>query len=199
MDKVGGGCSGASDPPCRGSQILRRLTTSWQWAPTAAPAPCGPSGDPESSAGFSWSSCLMVVLSTVLSQGERKQSISGGLFKSCVSSCRGGVGDTVEWPLCCYTQRRGSVALVPGSRHCGRGGLPAVSGLMATSFSWAPFALAPGGKCQEMGWKFASTAQLCAVNPGHRGSRFCVPRLHPPLGERMIWKSPQCVCTSTEQ
>lgn len=90
MDKVGGGCSGASEPPCRGGQILQRLTTSWQWAPTAAPAPCGPSGDPESSAGFSWSSCLMVVLSTVLSQGERKQSISEGLFKSCVSSCRGG-------------------------------------------------------------------------------------------------------------
>lgn len=30
MDKVGGGCSGASEPPCRGGQILRRLTTSWQ-------------------------------------------------------------------------------------------------------------------------------------------------------------------------
>lgn len=190
MGEVGGGARRRQNPACRGRvaggcQVLRRLSPlpgggALGSRPNALRSVRGPGVLCWFFLGFLRDGRSQ----HVFVPGGRKQSLSEGPFKSCVSSCReGGWGDTRKG-------RSAALLLHPapgrggfgaGSWRCGRGGrggLPVVLGPIATSFSWVPFALAPGGKCQGMGWKFASAARFRAVHPGDHGDGFCVPRLH---------------------
>lgn len=76
-----------------------------------------------------------------------------------------------QWPHSSSTQFQAGMWLwwqadsTAAAVAMGQSLLPAVSGLMAIKFLQVPFALVPGGKGQEMSWKFVSVARFCAVSP----------------------------------
>lgn len=141
MGEVGGGARRRQNPACRGRvaggrQVLRRLSPlpgggALGSRPNALRSVRGPGVLCWFFLGFLRDGRSQ----HVFVPGGRKQSLSEGPFKSCVSSCREGGRGTrgrAARPLCSYTQRRGRAALEPAH------GAVAAGAAGACLPSWGP-------------------------------------------------------------